>query len=91
MEEQSMAMQVTRTGLPEDWNPASGRTVTVTVTMPVRNTVRFLETRAGGIAEAARTAIAQHMGRDIDQDRMTVEVSYDYPQWKRVYDPNTAS
>jgi hypothetical protein len=89
MEEQSMAMQVTRTGLPEDWNPASGRTVTVT--MPVRNAVRFLETRAGGVAEAARTALAQHMGHDIDQDRMTVEVSYDYPQWKRVYDPNITS
>jgi hypothetical protein len=80
-----MAAAVSRTGLPEDWNPASGRTVTVSVIMPLRSSVRFLESRAGGIAEIASNTLREHMGHDIDPDRMVVEISYDYPQWKRIY------
>jgi hypothetical protein len=77
--------QVTRTARPVPFNPASGKTVTVTITMPVREGT-FREDSASTLAAQAKELV-RRWARYVDPDQATVEVSYDYPQWKHTYGP----
>jgi hypothetical protein len=77
---------LTRTGRPEPFNPASDKTVTVTITMKVRGG-SFYEDFADRIASQARELVhgwASHF----DPAQATIEVAYSYPQWKHVYGPD---
>lgn len=82
--------RVTRAAKPVSVNPASDKTVTVTITLPVRSNQRFMESSANVIDKAARN-LARQLESYVDPDRVTVTVSYDYPQWRRVYQPDAAS
>ena len=71
---------------PEQTNPSSGKTLTITITAPVR-VEHFREDSAYLIDREAR-ALAQRLKSYVDPERVEVTVSYDYPQWRRVYEPD---
>jgi hypothetical protein len=82
--------QVTRVAKPHQTDPSSGKTVTVTITLPVRSGERFMESSADFINEVARD-LARRLEAYVDPYRVTVAASYDYPQWRRVYEPDVSS
>ncbi len=77
---------MTRTGRPDAFNPASDKTVAVTITMKMRGG-SFYEDFADRIASQARELV-QGWAAYADPAQATVEVAYSYPQWKRTYGPD---
>jgi hypothetical protein len=82
-------VRMKRWAKPEQANPSSGKTLTITITAPVR-VEQFREDSARLIDSEARE-LARHLKSYLDPDQVTVTISYDYPQWRRVYEPDVSS
>jgi hypothetical protein len=80
--------QLTRVAKPEQTNPSSGKTLTVTISAPVHTGQRFREDSAAPVIARAARELARQLADYVDPDQVTVAVSYDYPQWKQVYGPD---
>jgi hypothetical protein len=79
--------RLTRMAKPEQTNPSSGKTLTVTISAPVRSGQRVREDSAAPVIARAARELARQLADYLDPDQVTVAVSYDYPQWKQVYEP----